>query len=161
MEYLLDNTMDAGLVFDPDTTAEESQDWARDQLLQGGIVHKKVFATLFVYKLLIEWNHDNLLEKNHALNWAKYILDRDTISILDDGRKTFRFIWNWLNYLASYSNGVFFGVWRWTCKGNTKIRPIAGVWVTFTIPNNDGRCGNRDAAKRLNTTLKTRMTRFY
>jgi hypothetical protein len=34
VEYVLDKTMDAGIVFDPYTTVEESQHWARDQLLQ-------------------------------------------------------------------------------------------------------------------------------
>ena len=163
VEYVLDKTMDAGLVFDPYTTVEESQHWARDQLLQQGgrVVHRKVSGTLFAYKLSIECNHDTLIEKIRALNWVKYILDRDTLlSKQDDGRKMYRFIWDWFNFIASNRNDVTFGVWRWTCKGHTKIRPIAGVGVTFTIPY-DGRYSDVDAARRLNTTLEIRMTRLY
>ena len=123
--------------------------------------HRKVSGTLFAYKLSIECNHDTLIEKIRALNWVKYILDRDTLlSKQDDGRKMYRFIWDWFNFIASNRNDVTFGVWRWTCKGHTKIRPIAGVGVTFTIPY-DGQCSDVDAARSLNTTLEIRMTRLY
>ena len=161
VEYVLDKTMDAGLMIDKTTSVEESQCIVRQGLLIGGAVTFPVSGTLFTYKLSIECSHDTLLEKNHALNWVKYILDRDALlSKYDDGWKTYRFIWDWLNFIGSYRNDVTFGVWRWTCKGHTKIRPIAGVGVTFTIPN-DGRCSDVDAANRLNTRLEIRMTRLY
>ena len=160
VEYVLDKTVAAGLVIDGTATVEESRNWAREELLNG-VVHAPVSGK-FIYDLSIECNYHALIGKNNALSWVKYILDRNALLPSHvDGRRKYWFFWDWLNFISSYSNDVSFGVWRWTCKGHPKIRPIAGVGVTFTIPN-DGRFGDGDAAKRLNaTTLEIRLTRLY
>ena len=161
LEHVLDKAENAGLVLADTKTVDASRIRARDVLVLGDVnTSTAKFCALnrgdeikssSLLPITVECYYQRRTEKNSAISWVEYILDRDACKNKNcRDRTAYLFIKEWLNFLFSYRDDISFGMWRWSCK-HPKLNGhgIAGVGVTTNIAN-----GGDD-------NLEIRLTRFY
>lgn len=172
LEHVLDKVEAAGLVLADTTTMDESRSRAREVLVLGdGNTSTAKFCALnrgdeikssSLLPITVECHYQHSIEKDSAISWVEYILDRDACKNKNGSdRLTYQFIKEWLDFLFSCRPDGSFGMWRWSCK-HPKLNGhgIAGVGVTRTITNDECSGGDDDYAENTNA-LEIRLTRIH
>lgn len=170
LDFVLDMTERADLLLVDTVSMDESRMGAREALLGDDNSDN---STLKFYSnssnnnnsmernitITVDCHYQSTTNKDSAISWTKYILDRDACKRSIKDKKTQRLIWAWLNMMFAQSNNsnistVSFGLWRWTCK-HQKLngQGIAGVGVLFM---------KTDSNENTNDEyLELRLTRQY
>ena len=172
LDFILDKTEVANLLFDGTTTIEESRSRAREMLLPTiRCQHARFYTPNDMFSTTIECHYQWGIEKSSALSWVKYILNRDACKKNVRDRETNQLIGDWLKFLFALlhssrtnNNLVTFGMWRWSCKNpNLYGHGIAGVGVMIDIQQQQQQQQQSSGHDNSTTshTFEVRLTRNY